>query len=346
MCQRLKQLFNAFSQLKHVYGVSCAIGASLFYAVGNLFTFAAGKISNPFVVFVFDSFIMMICCVVFVAFKCPKLLNSIFRAPGIIICGLIQMFGQFAVMIAIMEIGPGNGMALAFTQSIFALILGYIFIKVDVRGLHVVCSISSIAGAILVSRAYLESSKDTHGSFPAWFGISAALAAAVANASTLIARRKLSDSASEIDSIVFVFAYTMPYFVASLTLCLVSSSWSLPHNTIDLLILSGSGLNGFFGAYLCYIAVYFENPTIVSIILTLIVPLGYVGQIIVFRWNIQWLSFVGGVLIMCSCVGVALSSFSESTDREEVKQEELCDSSDSEETECETLFEETTVESS
>lgn len=323
-------LRNTATHLSPLMGISCAVLCALSFGCEDMLLYSTSEVTHPALIFVFNSVIaFLISAFFFFAVLKPRLnfLSSGVHFVLVLLHGMLSCITQITITIAIVILGPGNAVAIFFTMPIFATLFDVLCVGQRCMKINFMFTILSFVGVVLVSRPSFVTGEEEDEYLQRRFfvkvvGVVCGIIGAMAFSGALFAGRKLAEL--ETDTIVTVLSYSSQYSVVSITLCTVLNAWRIPRQTETIIALSATGLISLCGMALHYLAVSFESPVTVSVILTLHVVFAYAGQYIFFTFPFHWTIGIGSALIMVSCVGVTMSRHREQVAaQDEEKEEEL-----------------------
>ncbi|KAJ8023506.1 hypothetical protein HOLleu_35968 [Holothuria leucospilota] len=225
--------------------------------------------------------------------------------------GAFNSITQICVCISIFTIGPGNAIAIFFTMPIFSNVFNVVFFGGSFKLKNLFFAILSFIGVILVSKSSITTEKEEGVTFfennvlSKLIGFFMGLTGAIAFSGSLAVGQKLSELGTH--SLITILSYSWQYSLYSVILCTCFNGWKFPENSVTSVALTATGLFTLFGMALHYLAVSFESPVTVSVILTLHVVFTYTGQYIFFIFPFHWTIAVGVLMIMSSCIGITLT---------------------------------------
>lgn len=274
-------------QAKHSIGIFYAICGAVCLTLEDMILYVGGRLFHPTFIFACNSVIVFCLCLsLVVAFKLIKWRPvSSAHFTLVFLFGTFSWLSQITVSLSVFSIGPGNSVALTFTVTIFSVIFSVIFLKTGFQVKDFICAICSTGGVALIAITIdQEELVITQFTIPVPYGIISALLGAMTFAASFIIGNHLASYDSS-HSIVNVLSYACQYSLVALVLCTLFNGWSIPETTLDVLILTSTGLTTFGGVLFSYLALDSENPTTVSVIMTSQVIFNHVGQFIFFEFR-------------------------------------------------------------
>ncbi|KAJ8023503.1 Solute carrier family 35 member G1 [Holothuria leucospilota] len=299
---------NCLSQVtlgESLPGILFTLLSALSLSTEDLLLYVVIEDFHPFFIFVFNSNISFILCFLLVLTLRPRRPTTIKQFLLVILHGSLNCVNQISIAASIFAIGPGSAIALFFTVPIFTTVYSALFLRTRLQVKDVFFAICSTLGVALLTRYLtLIENQALNETFSVGFGVARAIAAAMAYAGALIVGRKLAHF--ETHSLVNVLSYSLQYSIVSIALCSAFNAWEAPKTLSSLAFLLGIGFPTFGGMLFAYLAVCYEKPTIVSIILTSEVIMTFIGQFAMFNFPFHWSVPVGSILIVFSCIGILL----------------------------------------
>ncbi|XP_071479846.1 solute carrier family 35 member G1-like [Diadema antillarum] len=199
--------------------------------------------------------------------------------------------------------------SLYFTGPIFATAFGRLCLKESCSFVNVTCAIVSVVGIFLVvqpSAIFGDISPAIDRKSDFYFGVAAAITAAMFNAMALVSSRELGRLKINAHLVSFVFGLTgIAASVLSLT---VQSRWSnlrCGGDRFFMMMLSG---NGVIIVILVLMALETESTALVAIIRTSDVVITFFLDTIVLKTSPNAITVVGGLLVVASVIAITLSS--------------------------------------
>lgn len=323
------QVSNSSKEADHVSTMKCLQRAKecglawvgVFFAVLCAFTFgcedmllyAVAKITNPALVFVYSSVSAFIVCVVLAALVRPSFgfIFVPFHLALVILQGAFNSITQICVCISIFTIGPGNAIAIFFTMPIFSNVFNVMFFGGSFKLKNLFFAILSFIGVIFVSKSSIINEKEEgikvfeNDVLSKLIGFAMGIIGAISFSGSLAVGQKLAELGTH--SLITILSYSWQYSIYSVSLCTCFNGWNFPENPVTSVALTATGLFTLFGMAMQYLAVSFESPVTVSVILTLHVVFTYTGQYIFFVFPFHWTIAVGVPMIISSCIGMTLT---------------------------------------
>ncbi|KAJ8023479.1 Solute carrier family 35 member G1 [Holothuria leucospilota] len=301
-------------------GILFAFLCAVSFSTEDILLYAIKDDFHPTMVLVFNSNIGFILCLIVLFIIRPKKTESFRELLLVIIYGTFNVCAHIGVIFAIMWIGPGSGIAIFFTTTVFTAIFSVICFKENPEVSDIFFIFCSTLGVAVLTR-YMVLFEERLGKeriSTVIAGVFVALTAAITYGVALIVGKTLSKF--ETPTILTILSYLLQYSVISLIICTSFNEWKVPETLISGMTVSATAITSFFGIYFEYLAVCYENPTRVTIILTSEVIMTFVGHFTLFSFSYHWTVLVGAGLIIASCIGLMIRKKTE--DDQEVIEDE------------------------
>ncbi|KAJ8023504.1 Solute carrier family 35 member G1 [Holothuria leucospilota] len=286
-------------------GILFSLLCTISFSTEDVLLYVLVKDFHPCLILLFNSTVSFTLCILLDLTLKPQRPTTIKQFLLVIILGGLNCIGQVATATAIFAIGPGSAVSLLFTSPIFTTAYSVLFLRTKLQVKDVFFAICSTFGVSLLTR-YLTLIEDQALTdiFLVVFGSAIAIVGAMAFAGTLIVGRKVAYF--ETHSLVIILSYSFQYSIVAIVLCSAFNAWQTPKTLPSLVLLLGTGLTTFGGMLFGYLAVCYEKPTVVAVLLTTEVIMTFIGQFAILNFPFHWTVTVGSALILFSCVGILL----------------------------------------
>lgn len=316
----LQKIFKVLSSLS---GIFFAVLCAFCFAVEDMLLYGTSEVASPALIFVFGSTVAFVLSILVAVVRRPRtnFVSSRSHTGLVLLHGMLNCFTQITISIAIFILGPGNAVALVFTMPIFSNIFNTVCFGNKCIKSSVLFTVLSFFGVGLVTRPSFATGEVENYLQETLFikilGVISGITGAITFSCALFVGRNLSELGT--DTLITVLSYSSQYTIVSVTLCSVLSSWRLPSNVGTLVALSATGFITLFGMTFHFLAVSFEKPVVVSVILTLHVVFAFAGQYILFEFPFHWSIGVGSGLIIVSCIGITVLSDRDNNTQEDTE---------------------------
>ncbi|KAL7676828.1 hypothetical protein ACOME3_003078 [Neoechinorhynchus agilis] len=264
--------------------------------------------------------------------------------------GFVAAMGSISVFTAVQFIPLPTMTSLQYMSVVFTIVMARIFLKEQLRLLHIPMILVSILGVLLVSNPQwfvpmknngttVEAANSTTSTSDITIGVSLALTTAFAQASAFCLVRKLSHGQNRVKNMVLIFNFALISVPLLLAFCIiyrlvkkskiiVSSRLHDFFTNRELSKIYGpdAGFSilaasfGLLAQMACNIALKTVNAGYFSLVRGLEIPFSFILQVIFFDLNDHYVSYIGIVLIILSVWFINLDKIWRS--RQATKQED------------------------
>lgn len=293
--------------MSRLIGCICAGLSALFFTVMDITSYVAGNMTHPLLFVFLDATLLMFISVVALLVTKPSLPKTYKEITRLTLSGLTAGVGSVLLLWAIAVGQPGDVVSIYFALPVFVLILDTIIYRTVPRPIYFVFSLFSMIGVVLVAQPQFLFRDDDDDQFVlSGLAIGLAISSGFFHACNAISVESLGEFRTSRFLILALTAFHM--FMFSLLLCLVYNVFTIPKSSDEIVPLVFLGAFGSGAALLSLnFALLFEKPFIVTITLTMEVLFTFISQHFILGLDADFLSIIGSILIVTSCVGVALA---------------------------------------
>ncbi|XP_062832243.1 solute carrier family 35 member G1 [Anolis carolinensis] len=289
-------------------------GLGLFYTVLSAFFFAVASLFLKKIQNLHAVEVSAIRCIFQMSFVLPGMIyqKTGFFGPRnkLVFLFFRGLFGSSAMILlyyAIQVMPLADAIVITFSSPVFTSLFAWIFLKEKYSLWDLLFTLFTITGVILIARPpFLFGSKvlGIEGEYTDHLrGSIAALASAVAMASTFVILRKVGKS-------VHYFLSIWYYAVIGLIVCLIAlfamDVWALPNCGIERLLLILIGLLGLAGQIFITKALQIENAGPVAIMKTMDVVFAFILQMLFLDQLPTWWTVGGALCVIASSSGTVI----------------------------------------
>lgn len=308
-------IMKVLEQCSSFAGCFYSVMSSLAFTSADMFAFTAGKLTDSIHFLLWDSICLLCLSVMIVIIKRPTLPTSIKEVALLLATGFLQGAGSFVLVWALTISRPADVVSLFFTLPTFVLILNFVIYR-QIQVLSILYAVISFTGVIfIVQPSFLFHEVDNKFAISD-IAIGLAIASACFYAGCAICSEKLQGE-FKTSSILVVVSTTCHLFLFAFILSLVYERLVLPGSKELVLLVICNGCTIYLATLFFFVAISFEKPFIVTIILTSQVFFTFISQHFILGVETDVFSCFGGTLIVIACTGIALTTRKQRTDNEE-----------------------------
>lgn len=240
----------------------------------------------------------------------------------LLVTGILLSLGLPTALLSLKYMELGAAIAIIYTMPIFTGVFGWMILKEALRIIDLFFALISFGGVLLIAQpAFLfgESGNEEDEEENLFLGTILGLASAVTFALMVVISRKQTDMGLHLFVLMF-FNGVVTCFVNAIV-CTFTDAWKMPSG-VEWGEIIGFGVIDFAAQIALILAVMSEVAFLVSIATTSEVIFSFLWQIIIFRIIPDWQTGVGAVLIISSCVGLALKQSKVNTPESDEKKVE------------------------
>ncbi|XP_071818749.1 solute carrier family 35 member G1-like [Apostichopus japonicus] len=296
--------------LDRIVGISSAIAAAFSFSAENILLARFSCQPHRYFTITVSAFALTLCVSILTLCRRPTF-NLGLRTLPVLAFGFTAAIGHTLLVLAVFNLGPGDGILIFYTEPVFVIIFSAIFLQNAFRWTDPLFVGSAIAAVFVLStnifnRRQEEEKGDTELIIPqSIFGVICGLFSALASAASIVIARKLSEN--EIDYSVMITSYAIQYLIVSLLPTTLSKSWGILGNTRDVLVMVLTGISLSGGLAFEFFAVTKENPSVVTTILLSEVIITYFGEHLLLEKQLSWQICVASLLIIMTCLGIIIT---------------------------------------
>ncbi|XP_071819876.1 solute carrier family 35 member G1-like [Apostichopus japonicus] len=271
--------------LDRIVGISSAIAAAFSFSAENILLARFSCQPHRYFTITVSAFALTLCVSILTLCRRPTF-NLGLRTLPVLAFGFTAAIGHTLFVLAVFNLGPGDGNLIFYTEPIFVIIFSAIFLQNAFRWTDPLFAGFAIAAVFVLStnifnRRQEEEKGDTELIIPqSIFGVICGLFSALASAASIVIARKLSEN--EIDYSIMITSYAIQYLIVSLLPTTLSKSWGILGNTRDVLVMVLTGISLSGGLAFEFFAVTKENPSVVTTILLSDVIITYFGEYLLY----------------------------------------------------------------
>ncbi|KAJ8034806.1 Solute carrier family 35 member G1 [Holothuria leucospilota] len=215
------------------------------------------------------------------------------------------LFTSFAIFFAfsVQNLDVGDAITVSFTSLIQVGVWSWIVLREPLRLLDLGFAVLAFIGVTFVARPSFIFGTNSRNN-TTLLGVCFALVSSVSIALLIVVLRKHQQLG--INTFVSIFANSVVTIITSAICCTALQSWIFPAPQ-EWIFLELAGIAYFIAQSLACCALHYESATVVVITTTLEIVLTFLLQFAFLNVVPEWMSYIGALLIIASCVGMALS---------------------------------------
>ena len=255
-------------------------------------------------------------------FNRPQLSQSTYVEIFLIaIDGLFVALGSVSFHFAVILINPGNATNVFYTLPVIVLVLETISNRQLPRCLHCVLTLTTAVGVVFVVKPTFIFGHSEDGEDINLTGVVLSLLSSVFYAFYVKTTETLAQYQNH-SPLLVLFMSSVFSIIICLSLCMFGHAPIVPDSWKTFATFSAIGLSVFIGQFFLTLASATEKPIVVSILLSTEVLFTFLFQCTILRIPLSWPSCVGGVIIVISCIGIAVSNHRDISDERPQQEEE------------------------
>ncbi|PIK43255.1 putative solute carrier family 35 member G1 [Apostichopus japonicus] len=300
-CRLTDQTVNLYDGLLHRRGIVLTLLGSVCYSVSDILIFKVSGTVPSAVISAWISFVELVLSMVYIPFLCQSCLQVQEWKTILLLVfgGFITAVADISYCLANVIISPGRSITLHYTSTIFTTILNFIFLRDQFYVSDVIFAILSCIGAALTVSTPFSSGNDAAGY---QVGVALALVSAIGYAATTVSAAYISDTVNPLLVLLTIGPITLPF---NGILCVYFQLSTFFYSAPVTLNLLSVGLFWFLGSGFLLVAVKYERPTVVAVVMTTQVIFVTIGQWLFLDIVTSWMDCIGIFLICVACVGGA-----------------------------------------
>ena len=281
----------------HFLGITLAIIGSLVFSVAALLVKLAESIPSFEVVFIRLTLQLVFCLPPMTFFK-DQFIHSWKKTKFLLLRGVTGVTAMSLMVYSVKHMPLADARVIFYTSPVFTALLGRIFLKESVSMFHVIATLLSLGGVVLIGRPtfLFGSLGKSSSSQQVWLPTVLAILAAIFTAFSFVLLRKMSQ---DVGTRVVVFYFSLVGSVISLSASLISGGFKYPDcGTHDVVYAIVNGVLGYFGQLMTTKACELEKASIVSLVRTIGIAFSFLLQLIFLDIVPNGLSIGGAILVL------------------------------------------------